>query len=116
MKKIYGYFDTEFGMFLFGLFILCIGLFSIAFFLDHSACTSRARGLGLESDWGPVQGCLVKVGNRYALSNISALLMTRKSSSVVTVNNQGTHPMTLKQVIAMNTMRRSAARLMGRVR
>lgn len=41
-------------------------LFCVVFSIDRYACESRAKGLGLESDWGPVQGCLVKVGNRYA--------------------------------------------------
>ncbi len=54
----------------FGVVILIICVVGLAIGIDwavkNSACSSRAQGLGLEHDWGPIQGCLVKVGKRYA--------------------------------------------------
>lgn len=33
--------------------------------LTEYGCSSRAKKMGLESEWGPVQGCMVKTQKRW---------------------------------------------------
>ena len=44
------------------LVIVVVGLT----FFDHYGCHKRSSMMGLRASWGPVQGCMVKVGSRWA--------------------------------------------------
>lgn len=68
MKYQKGYTDERlfFAFVVFAFFALVALFVGIDWMISKSACASRAQGLGLEHTWGPVQGCLVKVGKRYA--------------------------------------------------
>lgn len=69
MKRQKGFLDSDlsfYGMFFLIMSIVVALAIGAQWYFENMACTSRANGLSLESDWGPIQGCLVKVGNRYA--------------------------------------------------
>ena len=49
------------------LFVLVFGgLFGFAYFTNSAKCKNRATMMGLEYNYAMLQGCMVKVGDRWA--------------------------------------------------
>ena len=51
------------ALMLLAIFSVLLGL---AMWLDYTACHNRADMMRLESRWGPVTGCMVRVDDRWS--------------------------------------------------
>lgn len=49
--------------------IIAVVIFGIAFTgtgdTNYLECKSKAKKMGFESDWGPIQGCMIKVHGKW---------------------------------------------------
>jgi hypothetical protein len=59
--------DDNFGCLLvFGIVALVVAGIGGSMIADSYTCGRRADMMNLRSDWGPLQGCMVYTGDRYA--------------------------------------------------
>jgi hypothetical protein len=59
--------DENFGCLLFGaIAVLIAATIGGSLIADSYTCGRRASMMNLRSEWGPLQGCMVDVGDRYA--------------------------------------------------
>ena len=52
-------------LFVLAMLAICV----LAYWFEAAQCGKKAKMMGLEHDYGPFTGCMVKVGNRYAPIN-----------------------------------------------
>ena len=58
--------DADFWMMLLALALFFFVIPAVAYLTEGYKCQKRAGLMGLESDYGLLQGCMVRVGHRWA--------------------------------------------------
>lgn len=47
------------------VFIICLPLIAITYWVDKTQCKSKAEIQGFEWSYGAIQGCMVKIENKW---------------------------------------------------
>ena len=58
--------DRDIALILICFACLIVSIVGLAILGDSYACGKRSGMMGLSASYGPIQGCMVRVGSRYA--------------------------------------------------